>query len=76
MRLNRYADVPEKRLLFHRRVLQHVLEAKGCEENVTDMAILRRYVYFFAPEDHEDYHSHGWYQCQCRKGTSRIEQDK
>ena len=60
MRLDRYADVPEKRLLFHRHVLQHVLEAKECEEDVTDMAILRRYRCFFGPPDHDDDHNHGW----------------
>jgi len=47
------------------------IEASGA-----NIAILRRYKYFLAPADHEDYHSHGWYQCQYRKDTSRIEQDK
>jgi len=46
------------------------------EAGGANIAILRRYKYFLAPADHEDYHSHGWYQCQYRKDTSRIEQDK
>ena len=56
----------------------HVFQThvRRVEASGLNMAILRRYVYFLAPADHEDYHSHGWYQCQYRKDTSRIEQDK
>ena len=58
--------------------LNHVFKnhVRHVEVSKANRAILRRYKYFLAPADHENYQGHGWYQCQCRKDTSRIEQDK
>ena len=51
-------------------------EGRRVEAGVANIAILRRYECFFTPPEHEHYHNHGWYQCQSRKDTFRIVQDK
>jgi len=52
----------------------HVRRVEASGANIA--VVLRRYHYFLAPADHEGYHSHGWYQCECRNDPFRIEQDK
>ena len=69
-----------EKLIILRTSLSPQIHVRRVEASGANIPILRRYHrryhYFLAPADHEDYKSHGWYQCQCRKNTSRIEQDK
>ena len=65
-----------EKLIISRDALSPQTHVRRLEASGANRTILRRYHYFLAPADHEDYQSHGWYQCEHRKNTFRIEHDK